>query len=114
VKRTRFLAGILGLEPGVPVTRFVPLQVGGVTLDYGDSLDIRPLHIAFRVDDATFDAAYRKLCDSGIPFYADPFRREPGQINYRFGGRGGYFDDPDGHLFELMTHPGSPTAPAAT
>ena len=32
----------------------------------------------------------------------------PGQINHRYGGRGVYFDDPDKHLFELMTAPYRP------
>jgi hypothetical protein len=38
-----------------------------------------------------------------VSTYADPVRSQPGQINHRFGGRGVYFDDPDGHFFELMT-----------
>jgi catechol 2,3-dioxygenase-like lactoylglutathione lyase family enzyme len=38
-----------------------------------------------------------------VPTYADPGRSQPGQISRRYGGRGVYFDDPDRHLFELMT-----------
>jgi hypothetical protein len=30
---------------------------------------------------------------------------EAGEINYLHGGRGVYFDDPDGHLMEIITHP---------
>jgi hypothetical protein len=40
---------------------------------------------------------------AGTPTYADPSRSQPGQINHRYGGRGVYFDDPDGHFFELLT-----------
>ena len=104
----RFLADILGLDLGAPVSHFQPLQIGHVTLDYGDATDIRPIHIAFLVDDATFDAGHQRLVDGRVPTYADPGRRQPGQINHRYGGRGVYFDDPDGHLFELMTAPYSP------
>ena len=34
------------------------------------------------------------------------FRRErPGEINHLYGGRGVYFDDPNGHVMEIITHP---------
>ena len=101
----RFLGDILGLEPDVPVSHFQPLRVGGVTLDFDNASDIRPMHIAFLVDDATFDSCHERLVDRGASTYADPSRSRPGQINQRYGGRGVYFDDPDGHLFELLTAP---------
>jgi catechol 2,3-dioxygenase-like lactoylglutathione lyase family enzyme len=103
VASARFLAAILGLEPGEPVAHFQPVQVGSVTLDYDNSNDIRPMHIAFLVDDATFDLAHQRLIEGHVPTYADPGRNQPGEINRRFGGRGVYFDDPDKHLFELLT-----------
>lgn len=28
---------------------------------------------------------------------------ERGEINNRYGGRGGYFKDPNGHLLEILT-----------
>jgi catechol 2,3-dioxygenase-like lactoylglutathione lyase family enzyme len=102
----RFLAGVLGLEVGAPVAHFLPVQVGGVTLDYDDASDFRPMHVAFLVDDETFDAAHQRLLAAGTPTYADPGRRRPGEINHAYGGRGVYFDDPDRHLFELMTSAG--------
>ena len=37
--------------------------------------------------------------------WADPAKKLPGRINHHFGGRGVYFDDPDGHLFEIITQP---------
>jgi len=110
----RFLADILGLPMGEPVAHFQPVRVGTVTLDYDNAADIRPLHVAFLVDDATFEAAHQRLLDAGVPTCADPGRSQPGQINHRYGGRGVYFDDPDRHLFELMTaadHPESRPQP---
>lgn len=99
-----FLGDILGVEPGpVAISHFEPLQVGGVTLDFMDSAEVQSMHIAFLVDDATFDAAHRRLEELGARTFADPARSQPGEINHRFGGRGVYFDDPDGHFFELMT-----------
>jgi len=32
-------------------------------------------------------------------------KKQPGRINRHFGGRGVYFDDPNGHLFEIITRP---------
>jgi catechol 2,3-dioxygenase-like lactoylglutathione lyase family enzyme len=100
----RFLGEILGVEPGpVVIPHFEPLQVGGVTLDFADSAEVQSMHIAFLVDEATFDAGYARLRELGTATFADPMRSQPGEINHRFGGRGVYFDDPDGHFFELMT-----------
>jgi catechol 2,3-dioxygenase-like lactoylglutathione lyase family enzyme len=99
-----FLGDILGVEPGPAfIPHFEPLQVGGVTLDFADAAEVQSMHIAFLVDDATFDAAYARLLELGTATFADPMRSQPGEINRRFGGRGVYFDDPDGHFFELMT-----------
>jgi catechol 2,3-dioxygenase-like lactoylglutathione lyase family enzyme len=40
-----------------------------------------------------------------VSTYAEPGRQYPGEIYHRHGGRGVYFDDPDRHLFELLTAP---------
>lgn len=108
----QFLANVLGIEIGPAISHFEPVQIGQVTLDYDDATDIRPMPIAFLVDDDTFDAAHRRLNDADAATYADPGRNQPGKINHRYGGRGIYFDDPDGHLFELITAPYNPDPPA--
>src|SRR3712207_7036936 len=41
----------------------------------------------------------------GLPHWADPGRTKPSQINHGDGGRGVYFQDPDGHLLEIITRP---------
>lgn len=106
-RSAEFLAGILGLKPAPPSSSFTPLRLSnGVTLDFMNARDFRPQHCAFRVDESEFDSIFDRIRDSGTPFYADPGRREPATINHRFGGRGVYFDDPDGHLMEVLTRPG--------
>jgi class 3 adenylate cyclase len=40
-----------------------------------------------------------------VRYYADPRRTKPGEINHLHGGRGVYFDDPNGHVMEIITHP---------
>jgi catechol 2,3-dioxygenase-like lactoylglutathione lyase family enzyme len=102
----RFLADILGLPVGDEVGPFVPVALGnGVTLDFMDSVSEGSHHYAFLVDDDTFDAAYKRLLDAGVQTWADPDHHEPDGINTRWGGRGVYFPDPDGHNMEILTRP---------
>ena len=100
-----FLAAILGLPVGAETPPFLPIELGnGVTLDYmRQSGEIPAGHYAFAVDDATFDAAYARLVDAGVTYFADPMNTRPGEI-YRDGAvRGLYFRDPTGHNMEILT-----------
>ncbi|GAA5043397.1 catechol 2,3-dioxygenase-like lactoylglutathione lyase family enzyme [Thermocatellispora tengchongensis] len=103
-----FLARILGLPVGRPWGPFLPVELGNrVTLDYlqVERGEVQPQHYAFLVSEAEFDAAFARIREAGLTYYADPFRRRPGEINHHYGGRGVYFDDPDGHSMELITTP---------
>ncbi|MGE5151784.1 MAG: VOC family protein [Rhodospirillaceae bacterium] len=102
----KFLGGILGVEPGKQWGPFRPVQTSnGVTLDFVDSKDVRTQHYAFLVDDAEFDHGFSCIKKAGIAYWADPHKHEPGKINHHWGGRGVYFEDPNGHLLELITKP---------
>lgn len=102
----KFLADILGVEAGPEWGPFVPVRTAnGVTLDFVDSKDLRTQHYAFLVDDREFDAGLSRLKKDGIRVYAGPHKEGPGEINHHYGGRGVYFEDPDGHLLELITKP---------
>lgn len=101
-----FLADILGVEAGPQWGPFRPVQTSnGVTLDFVDSSDVRTQHYAFLVDDAEFDAGFAKLKARGLTYFADPHQEHPGEINHHWDGRGVYFEDPNGHLLELITKP---------
>ena len=105
----RFLAAILNLEVGSQWGPFVPLRTSnGVTIDFVDAMDFEPHHCAFLVADGEFEAALARLREHGIVFYGDFMRKKVGEINHLYGGRGVYFDDPAGHLFELITRPYGP------
>jgi catechol 2,3-dioxygenase-like lactoylglutathione lyase family enzyme len=83
----------------------VPVKTGnGVTLDFSDAEGFRS-HYAFLVSDAEFDAALARIRASGVKHYANFRRERPGEIIHLYGGRGIYFDDPNGHLLELITRP---------
>ncbi|MER7076866.1 Catechol 2,3-dioxygenase [Saccharopolyspora kobensis] len=100
----RFLADVLGVEVGAETGPFVPVVLdNSATLDYMTQSDVRPQHYAFLVDEARFDEAFGRIRDAGIAYWADPGHQTPGEINHRWGGRGVYFDDPDGHNMELLT-----------
>jgi catechol 2,3-dioxygenase-like lactoylglutathione lyase family enzyme len=101
-----FTARILGLEVGPPFGPFLPVQTAnGVTLDFMNAERIEPQHYAFLVSEEDFDAIFARIQEAGIPYWADPGHREKGVINRRDGGRGAYFDDPDGHKLEIITRP---------
>lgn len=75
-------------------------------MDYYETTDaVARQHYAFLVDDAEFDAVLARIRERVKEIWADPARTQPGQINHHFGGRGVYFEDPDGHLLEVITRP---------
>jgi catechol 2,3-dioxygenase-like lactoylglutathione lyase family enzyme len=102
-----FMAGILGLPAPAPFGPFMGVKVANdVTLDFIDSEPpIVPQHYAFLVGEPEFDQIFGRVVAQRIPYWADPGRRHPQQINHRDGGRGVYFEDPDGHFLELLTRP---------
>ncbi|MDN3351553.1 VOC family protein [Actinomadura sp. DC4] len=103
-----FVAGMLGLKVGAPFGPFLPVETAnGVTLDFMDagSKPIAPQHYAFLVSEEEFDAIFARIKEAGIPYYADPAHQEAGEINHLDGGRGTYFDDPNGHRLEIITRP---------
>jgi catechol 2,3-dioxygenase-like lactoylglutathione lyase family enzyme len=105
----RLLAETSGVEVGPEWSHFVPIRLAnGVTLDFAEAASVRPQHFAFLVSEAEFDAALTRLKNAGTAFYADFNRASRGEINHLYGGRGVYFDDPNSHLFELITQPYRP------
>jgi catechol 2,3-dioxygenase-like lactoylglutathione lyase family enzyme len=101
----RFLAEILGLPAPIRVGPFAIVRLGnGTTLDFIDSQgDITQQHYAFLVSESEFDGIFGRIRERQLPYWADPSRREEGRINTWDGGRGVYFDDPNGHLLEAIT-----------
>ena len=52
---------------------------------------------------ATFVAG--RIRERQLTYWADPGQRRAGQINRNDGGRGLYFEGPDGHVLEIITRP---------
>lgn len=100
----RFFAQIFGLRYEGPQGHFAPVRVNEtLTLDFDNRETFEPHHYAFHVSDEEFDAILARVKAAGIPYGSGPRSWDDGQINTRRGGRGFYFPDPDGHLYELMT-----------
>jgi catechol 2,3-dioxygenase-like lactoylglutathione lyase family enzyme len=102
-----FLADLLGLpEPKAFGPFHVVSPTNDVSLDFLErSGEITSQHYAFLVDDAEFDEIFGRITGRGLTYWADPAHREEGVINTRDGGRGCYFDDPNGHNLEILTRP---------
>jgi hypothetical protein len=94
-----FLAEMLNLPAP---RRWGPFQMvvteNGANLDYMDTDgEITPQHYAFLISEAEFDEIFGRIRDRKLPYWADPGRRQLGEINHHDGGRGVYFEDPNGH-----------------
>jgi catechol 2,3-dioxygenase-like lactoylglutathione lyase family enzyme len=78
----------------------------GVSMDFLQKEgDVARQHYAFLVDEAGFDTVLARIESKGIDWWADPAQSQLHAINHHFGGRGVYFEDPDGHLLEAITRP---------
>jgi catechol 2,3-dioxygenase-like lactoylglutathione lyase family enzyme len=102
-----FLAEILGLPAP---KRWGPFQMvttaNDANLDYMDTDgEVSPQHYAFLVSETEFDAILSRVRDRNLTYWADPAHKQEGQINHHDGGRGVYFEDPNGHLLEIITRP---------
>jgi catechol 2,3-dioxygenase-like lactoylglutathione lyase family enzyme len=116
-----FFAEIFGLtvEPGY----FAQVRVNdSLTLDFADEPEPwggpgfdprvgRSSHYAFHVSDSEFDAIFERVKKKGLPYGSGPHDHANGRINTRRGGRGFYFEDPYGHLLEVMTVPETGSEP---
>ena len=102
-----FLAGVLGLPPPRTFMHFLIVDLANdVSLDYYETTEHLALqHFAFLVTESEFDPILERINQTVPQIWADPARTQPGEINHHFGGRGVYFADPDGHLFEVITRP---------
>jgi catechol 2,3-dioxygenase-like lactoylglutathione lyase family enzyme len=103
-----FLTEILGRPAATRFGPFLVVEVdNGVSLDFNDDIDdeIAPQHYAFLISEDEFDVIFGRVRDRGLQHWADPGRNQPGEIYHHNGGRGVYFEDPDGHLLEIMTRP---------
>jgi len=100
------LAELLGVPWGeAAVGPFVAVYLNdGLTLDYYETDEAFPIeHYCFRVDDASFDAILARIRAAGIAYRSNVRGAVDMQISTEFGGRGVYWNEPDGHQWEMLT-----------
>lgn len=97
------LLGVRWAEAGVGP--FSPVYVNeGLTLDFID--DPGPLqvnHYCFRVSDEEFDRILGRIKAAGIRYRSSVRGAEDMQVGSLFGGRLVYWNEPDGHQWEMLT-----------
>jgi catechol 2,3-dioxygenase-like lactoylglutathione lyase family enzyme len=115
VASARFFADVFGLTVKPGPGYFAQVQVNeSLTFDFSDEPEDwggpgfdpgagRSLHYAFHVSDPEFEAIFKRVKAKKLPYGSEPDDHENGKINTRQGGRGFYFEDPYGHLLEVMT-----------
>lgn len=76
----------------------------GLTLDIDEAEGAIPIeHYCFRVSEAEFDAIFARLKAHRIAYRSLPHGPTDWQINTAYGGRIVYWDQPDGHVWEMLT-----------
>lgn len=107
VSAARSVASLLGLDEPTPDGPFLDVRLGNdVTLAFDDRAEhVESQHYAFLVSEPEFDAILGRIRQRGLRHWADSGRTRPDQINTRDGGRGVYWEGPDGHFLEIITRP---------
>ncbi len=103
----REVAAVLGLPEPSAYGPFEVLELtNAASLDFMDTAgEIHGQHYAFLVGDDEFDGVLGRLREAGRQWWADPIKKHPGEINREDGGRGLYWQGPDGHWLEVITRP---------
>src|SRR5215813_10651966 len=117
VAAAQFFAAVFGLQVEPGRHHFAKVQVNeSLTLAFADEPEAwggpgldpglgQSHHYAFHIDDDEFDGILGRVRALGIGYGSEPYSHKNGAINRRRGGRGFYFEDPNGHLLEVMTVP---------
>jgi catechol 2,3-dioxygenase-like lactoylglutathione lyase family enzyme len=100
----RSLADFLGVPWEESRGEFTPVYVNeSLTLDFADRAEFERHHLCFRVGADEFDAIFGRLQAAGIKYRSRPRGEDDMQINRRLGGKNVYWQDVDGHLWEILT-----------
>ena len=102
-KRLAELLGVRWAEAGVGP--FSPVYVNdGLTLDFIDDDSAFPVqHFCFRVSDQEFDSILGRIRAAGIPYRSAVRGPVDMKVNTDYGGRLVYWNEPDGHQWEILT-----------
>ncbi len=100
------LAALLGVACGPAAAGpFYAVYVNdGLTLDFIQTDEDFPVyHFCFRVDEARFDQILGRIEAAGIAYRSAVQGPMDMRINTEYGGRMIYWNEPDGHQWEMLT-----------
>jgi catechol 2,3-dioxygenase-like lactoylglutathione lyase family enzyme len=104
IDSAKFFAEIFGLKVKPGQGPFAQVQINeSLTFDFDDQPEPPRQHYAFHISDAEFEEIFSRVKAKGLSYGSGPFSHTDGKIYTRRGGRGFYFEDPNGHLLEVMT-----------
>lgn len=106
VKSARQLAQILGVPwSEKTLGPFSAVYVNqGLTLDFIQTDEVFPVeHFCFRVSEREFDEILQRLQQAGIAYRSEVRGPVDGKINTTYGGRMIYWNEPEGHQWEMLT-----------
>jgi catechol 2,3-dioxygenase-like lactoylglutathione lyase family enzyme len=106
IASAKLLAGLLGV-PWAETTlgSFSPVYLNdGLTLDFQQTDEAYPVaHYCFRVSQDEFDAILARIQAAGIPYRSSVTGPMDRKINRDYGGDMIYWNEPDGHQWEMLT-----------
>ena len=106
VASASFYRDVLGLPEFTTYGPFTVIALAnGATLDFHEDDSGTPQHYAFLVSEDEFDGIQQRIVERGLTFWGDPYQRMVNEVNHGDGGRGLYWEDPDGHMLEIITRP---------
>lgn len=98
------LLGVAWAEQG-SVGPFSPVYVSAeLTLDFDQWEDPVPKqHYCFGVDQGEFEVIFARIREAGIAYRSLPHGPDDYKVNDAFGGNLVYWNEPDGHVWEMLT-----------
>ena len=104
VAGARSLAELLDVPWAESQGSFSPVYVNDtLTLDFAERDQFERHHYCFRVSGSQFGAILGRIQARAIPYRSRPRGDNDMQINPRLGGKNLYWEDADGHLWEILT-----------
>ncbi len=106
VESAKMLADLLGVAwAPTALGPFAPVFVNdGLTLDFMDTNEAFEIyHFCFRVSQEDFDAILGRIQAAGIPYRSNVRGPVDNQISTAYGGNSIYWNEPDGHQWEILT-----------
>lgn len=106
VKSAKLLAELLGVSwAEKSVGPFSPVYINsGLTLDFQETDEDFPIyHFCFRVQEEEFDSILERIKAAGINYRSTLRGSMDMKISIEFGGRMIYWNEPDGHQWEMLT-----------